>query len=276
MIKIDFKGKPINFCQSAEFSKKKKIHSHLILEQAYDQGVLIDNEKKLLLNFIQFIKKNNHNFKSQLYQDLFASFIIKDNFDKTYLEFGATNGIDLSNTYLLENNFSWSGVLVEPDIQWIEQLKKNRPESKIISKCIWNKSGEKLTFFSSDNGVLSTLEDFKFNDLKSMPGNANERVKAGKNIEVETITLNQLIAEEFNEISPSYISIDTEGSEFEILNVFDFSKYHPMVLTVEHNFTDLENKIDNLMLQHDYIRVFKNLTAFDAWYVNKKLLNNLI
>jgi FkbM family methyltransferase len=275
LIKIDFKGKPINFYQSAEFSKKQKIHSHIILEQAYNQGVLIDNEKKLLLSFIEYIKKNNHNFKSQLYQDLFASFIIKDNFDKTFLEFGATNGVDLSNTYLLEDQLSWSGVLVEPDTQWIDQLKKNRPRSKIISKCIWKNSGEKLTFFSSDSGVLSTIEDFKYSDFESMPDNANERVKAGKNIEVETITLNQLIVEEFNKVSPSYISIDTEGSEYEILNVFNFSKYHPMVLTVEHNFTELENKIDQLMLKNDYIRVFKNMTAFDSWYVSQKLLNSL-
>ncbi len=41
---------------------------------------------------------------------------------------------------------------------------------------------------------------------------------------------------------PSYISVDTEGSEFEILNSFNFSKYQPAVFTFEHNFTDLQKR----------------------------------
>ena len=102
-----------------------------------------------MINFVSdYLKNFNHDFKSQLFQDIFATFIIRDNFDKTFLEFGATNGIDFSNTFTLEKDLSWSGVLAEPDINWIDSLKKNRPNSKIITKCIWSKSGEKLNFFS--------------------------------------------------------------------------------------------------------------------------------
>ena len=257
------------------FSKKNNIPGHMILTQAYEQGLLIEDQKKILLNFIEYIKKFENNFKSQLYQDLFASFIVQNNFDKTFLEFGATNGIDLSNTYTLEDKFSWSGALAEPDINWIESLKKNRTKSKIITKCIWSKSGKKMNFFSSKVGVLSTLDDFKNSDIKSMPGNTAQRIKEGVNIKVETISLNRVIEEEFNNKSPSYISVDTEGSEFEILNSFNFSKYHPAVFTIEHNFTDLQHKIDQLMLDNNYVRMFRKLTAFDAWYISSKALNKL-
>ncbi|MDC1178279.1 FkbM family methyltransferase [Candidatus Pelagibacter sp.] len=239
------------------------------------RGVLLDDKKKLLLNFIDYLKNFKHDFKSQLFQDIFASFIIGENFDKTFLEFGATNGIDLSNTFTLEKDLSWSGALAEPDNNWIDSLKKNRPNSKIITKCIWSKSGEKMNFFSSDVGALSTLDDFKNSDIKSMPANTALRIKSGKNIEVETISLNQVIVEEFNDNSPSYISIDTEGSEFEILNSFNFSKYHPAVFTIEHNFTDFQNKIDQLMLDNNYIRIFRELTAFDAWYISSKAFDKL-
>ena len=275
MYKIDFKNNSVDFWKTVMFSKKNNIPGHTILTQAYDQGLLIEDKKKILLNFIEYIKNFENNFKSQLYQDLFASFIVKNNFDKTFLEFGATNGVDLSNTYTLENKFLWSGALAEPDINWIESLKKNRTKSKIITKCIWSKSGEKKNFFSSKVGVLSTLDDFKNSDINSMPGNTAQRIKEGVNIEVETISLNQVIKEEFNNISPSYISIDTEGSEFEILNSFNFSKYHPAVFTIEHNFTDLHDKIDKLMLDNNYVRMFKKLTAFDAWYISSEALNKL-
>ena len=275
MYKIDFKNTSVDFWKTVTFSKKNNIPGYIILTQAYEQGLLAEDKKKILLNFIEHIRNFENNSKSQLYQDLFASFIVQNDFDKTFLEFGATNGVDLSNTYTLENKFLWSGALAEPDINWIESLKKNRTKSKIITKCIWNKSGEKMNFFSSKLGVLSTLDDFKNSDINSMPGNTAQRIKEGVNIEVDTISLNQVIREEFNNISPSYISIDTEGSEFEILSSFNFSKYHPAVFTIEHNFTDLQDKIDQLMLDNNYVRIFRKLTAFDAWYISSEALNKL-
>ena len=186
-----------------------------------------------------------------------------------------TNGINLSNTYLLEKELGWSGILAEPDIQWHEVLRKNRPKTKIITQCIWKKSNEKLKFFSSSQGVLSTLEDFKFSDKETMPDNSNNRNISGKNIIVETISLNDVVTKYFDGISPSYISIDTEGSEFEILNSFNFSKFKPAVFTVEHNFTKLQQKIDELMVKNNYSRIFRKLTSFDAWYISDDALNKL-
>jgi len=275
-IKIDFKGKNVNFWEACEFSKKNKIEHHVILEQANDQGLLIDKDKQLLIDFIKFIKVNKKKIRSQLYQDIFASFVVNDKFNKSYLEFGATNGIDLSNTYILENEFSWSGSLAEPDQNWIDDLRKNRPNSNIISKCIWSTSGKKLNFFSSNTHVLSSLDDFKYSDINSMPGNTAARVKEGKNYQVETISLNDVIFNYFDGKTPSYISIDTEGSEFEILNSFDFTKYQPIIFTIEHNFTDLQKKIDDLMKKNNYLRIFRDLTLFDAWYVHKKGMEKLI
>lgn len=274
-IKIDFKGDKVNFWKACEFSKNNNIDHHILLEQACDQELLLEENKKLLVNFIDYLKYNKKEIKSQLYQDIFASFIINDRFDKSFLEFGATNGIDLSNTYMLENELSWSGSLAEPDRNWIEDLKKNRPNSNIIRECIWSSSGEKLNFFSSNVHVLSTLDDFKYSDKESMPGNTSERVKDGKIYQVETISLNDVIKKHYDEKVPSYISIDTEGSEYEILRSFNFAKYQPLVFTIEHNFTDLQIKIDQLMEENNYHRVFKNLTAFDAWYIHSKALDRL-
>ena len=105
-----------------------------------------------------------------------------------------------------------------------------------------------------------------------MPGNTKIRTKDGKVVKVETISINEVMETNFNGNSPSYVSIDTEGSEYEILNSLDFEKYRPVVFTIEHNFTNLQNKIDALMISKGYTRVFRELTSFDSWYV----LNNAI
>ena len=134
---------------------------------------------------------------------------------------------------------------------------------------------KKLSFFHQLSLLFSTIDKFKFSDSKSKPMQTERRVKEGKNIEVETISLNQLIEEEFSGIPPSYISIDTEGSEFEILKSFNFLEYGPTVFTIEHNFTGYQNMIDKLMLDNNYIRVFSRLTVFDAWYISQKALDKL-
>ena len=275
MIKINFEGNNVDFWQIVVFSIKNKIPIHEILKQANSQQVLADDAKEIFSNFINYFADLKKNHYAQIFPDIFASFVVKNKFDNTFLEFGATNGRDLSNTFLLEKELGWSGVLAEPDVQWLNSLKKNRPNSKIITQCIWKNSNEKLNFFSSSMGVLSTLEEFKYSDKKSMPDNSSKRNKSGKTILVETISLNDVIKKYFNGISPSYISVDTEGSEFDILNSFDFIKYKPAVFTVEHNFTNLQKKIDQLMIENNFVRMFKNLTSFDAWYISHDALKNI-
>ena len=66
----------------------------------------------------------------------------------------------------------------------------------------------------------------------------------------------------------SYISIDTEGNEYEILKNFNFSKYKVKLFTIEHNFnTKKRKKIFNLMKKNNYKRIFKHLSYMDDWYV---------
>ena len=124
----------------------------------------------------------------------------------------------------------------------------------------------------SDQGELSTLKDYIESDKISMPGNTEVRKKSGKTISVETISLNDVIKVYFDNVCPSYISIDTEGSEYEILKSFNLKIYRPKLFTIEHNFTENESKIDEHFISHGYVRIFRKLTAFDAWYIPSEIL----
>ena len=274
MTKVDFNNRKADFFSIISFVRKNNLNHSSILEQAFQQEVLIDDNKNLLSNFISSIK-NKNDIKSQLYQDVFASFVVGDKFDKTFFEFGATNGVDLSNSYMLETLLNWKGALSEPSPQWHSELKKNRPNANIITDCIWSESNKELDFFVSDIGVLSSLNDFKESDKISMPGNTRARLKNGKIVSVKTISLNRAVEKEFKFKPPSYISVDTEGSEYEILKVFDFKRFRPVVFTIEHNFTELQLKIDALMKANDYLSVFKKITAFDAWYISREAFDLL-
>jgi FkbM family methyltransferase len=232
-----------------------------------DLSTKIKSYSEHLLDFYSHILKHQNISTSQLFQDLFVLFIHNEKNNGTFLEFGATNGVELSNSFMLEKSFGWTGVLADPSPQWHSELIKNRPNTTVLTECIYSETGKKLDFFVSEVGVLSTLEEFKNSDIQSMPGNTKARNASGYTFAVDTISLNDVILKYFNGTQIDYMSVDTEGSELLILKNFDFIKYAPKVVTVEHNFTDSEKELDDLFIKHSYRRYFKEFTQFDAWYV---------
>ena len=66
---------------------------------------------KGLANFYAQVMSNGEASQSQLFQDLFVDFIFDGAENKTFLEFGATNGFELSNSWMLETQRGWRGVL---------------------------------------------------------------------------------------------------------------------------------------------------------------------
>ena len=256
-----------------------RVHRHLInlqneninlkksLPNFYDLSSVIKNFDDSVLYFYEYILRKFQLSKSQLFQDLFTLFIHKEKKGGTFLEFGATDGVALSNSCILEKFFGWSSVLAEPSERWQPLLFNNRPNAKVITECIFTETGKKLDFFISEIGDLSTINDFRNSDILSMPGNTAARNKSGYNAEVTTISLNDVFENHFNGQPIDYMSVDTEGSELLILQKFNFSKFSPKVITVEHNFSKLEQQLDELLLKNNYIRYFKGFTQFDAWYV---------
>jgi hypothetical protein len=64
-----------------------------------------------------------------------------------------------------------------------------------------------------------------------------------------------------------YLSIDTEGSEYEILKEFNFNKYIFRVITVEHNYMPVRQRLNDLLIGAGYIRKFEAISGVDDWYV---------
>lgn len=204
--------------------------------------------------------------RSQFRQDLFVLSHLQFKENGYFVEFGATNGIDLSNSYLLETEFSWRGILVEPAKSWHKSLRKNRPLAEIEEMCVWSDSNHRLNFNESDFAELSTINSFSNVDIHA------RRRSIGSKYTVTSISLNDLLRKYNSPKHIDYLSIDTEGSEFEILNALDFNEFSFGVITVEHNFSDSRDNLYGLLTHNGYKRVFEEISGVDDWYVGYQKL----
>lgn len=198
--------------------------------------------------------------RSQIRQDLFVLGRLGFPRGGFFVEFGATDGVGLSNSYLLETEFGWDGIVAEPARMWTNALRDNRL-CAVDTRCVWSQSGKKLLFRETTVGELSTLDIFAASDSHA---EARER---GRAYEVETVSLLDLLVQHSAPEMIDYLSMDTEGSELEILESFDFSRYSFRVITVEHNFTSQRPKIRKLLERHGYARVHEEVSQIDDWYV---------
>lgn len=210
--------------------------------------------------FLAYVLKKFDVSKAQIFQDLFVLFMTNEKRGGYFVEFGATNGVTLSNSYLLEKSFGWNGILAEPGRCWHAELRGNR-NCKIETNCVWGKSGERLEFNEVASQELSTIKAFSGSDGRSL------QRQNGNVYLVETISLNELLEKYSAPHEIDYLSIDTEGSELTILSSFDFSKYNIRIITVEHNFTKERERIYDLLKRNGYKRVFAKFSNWDDWYV---------
>lgn len=195
---------------------------------------------------------------AQLGQDVWVLEHCEFKRDGFFVEFGATNGILLSNSYLLETAFGWSGICAEPNPTFFVQLERNRT-CKVSPDCIAGETGETVNFIAADE--YGGIADYADDDMHATKRQAY--ADGGHVLELTTISLHDFLIKHDAPRTIDYLSIDTEGSEYEILETFPFDKWDIRLITVEHNFTPMRDKIESLLTAQGYVRTE---AKWDDWY----------
>ena len=213
------------------------------------------------LAFLAHCLRDFSRSKACYLQDLYATYKLGNRQEGFFVEFGATDGVLLSNTYYLEKCLDWDGILAEPLPDWNRRLVLNR-SANIDKRCVWRESGETLEFLvAKRHPELSSLKGFGTADSY-----AEARLAESETIAVETVSLNDLLIENDAPDTIDYMSIDTEGSELDILDAFDFDRFKVRVMTIEHNFTDARDRIHRLLASKGFVREFEIFSKNDDWY----------
>jgi FkbM family methyltransferase len=202
--------------------------------------------------------------RAQLGQDLFVLNATSFKREGFFVEFGGGDGLNLSNTVLLERSFDWTGIVAEPARVWHEDLSRNR-SCAIDTRCVWTTSGDSLDFAEAPAAEFSTVREL----LDLDDGHRDERTSSTL-YKVTSVSLDDLLDEHSAPEQIDYLSIDTEGTEYEILSAFDFARRRIQIITVEHNFDDERRRqIYDLLTGNGFARVLEEMSNYDDWYVSE-------
>jgi hypothetical protein len=174
---------------------------------------------------------------SQIGQDkYYVEQVIKFRPYGTFIELGGFDGITGSNTYFLEKNLGWKGVVVEC-LPHLAAKCRERRTAAVYERAIYNES-DKLVEITIPMGAeieggkeqLSGIAPFFRPESLACFSKSYEY---STSIMVPTITINDILQKEGLHII-DYMSVDIVGYELEALKSIDYDKYKIKYMTVEH------------------------------------------
>ncbi len=199
-------------------------------------------------------------YRSQFGQDRWIAKIYSKKQKGYFIDVGAHDGIQLSNSYVLETELDWNGLCVEPG-EVFKNLKINR-RCAIDNATLYDVSGKEVDFWLD-------AEDDLFNGIaKDL---SLKRKHGGHFQKKETTSPTELLHRHDVPYLIDYLSIDTEGSEFKILSTFPFGNYRIGAITVEHNYQKKTRHMIYQLLRHQgFVRV--RWQGCEDWYLHPSVI----
>lgn len=208
---------------------------------------------KLKTFFKKFRKFNGYN---ELDKKMLEYINYEDGF---YIECGANDGVNQSNTWYFEKKLRWKGLLIEPIKSVFNELKKNRShENFFINKALRPISYKKKTIILNINTkdtltTRSTLDNLDRRKVKVRSTNLNyilKKIKAPREID--------------------FFSLDVEGDEFKVLNGVNFMKYSFKYILIECNKI---KEMKKFLSKYNYKYEKKMSSGHDYLFKLRKLKN---
>ncbi len=174
-----------------------------------------------------------------------------------FVEVGAHDGVMMSNTLLLEKYFNWRGLCIEPNTNNYSKLLAAR-KCDTSPFAVYNVDDAEVDFMEDPHGGCSGIADTA----------TGERFPT---VKVKTKKLTTLLDEHNAPNFIEYLSIDTEGSEYDILAAHDFERYRFGYICVEHNHhAENRRKIRQLLESKGYQFYRTNIVDDEYIYTRKR------
>lgn len=208
--------------------------------------------------------------ESQLLQDALAVGIVAAlGSPEVYLEIGGGPPIDHSNTAALDR-LGWAGVVIEPNPDFADLYSAVRsPRTHLRRVAVVGDPGTRTRMSLVVAGELSYVKDAVTPPQDVWEGHRREALRGGNTVDVEVTSATDAWAACVTNVGcPSYVSVDVEGGEVEIISRMPWRESGPVLVTAETSL-DVERsaEIDRIMSRLGYVRVLREGAQWDNWYL---------
>lgn len=200
------------------------------------------------------LSKPDRTHFSQYSQSQVASQLLQGLNKGFFLEAGALDGEDKSNTLYFERELSWTGLLVEPDPSQYRTLVSKKRKAFSINAAFSLSNASDIVKFVPRRGLGHLDPDSK------------------KGIPVKTVPIATILrALDVTQID--FFSLDIEGAELKVLATFPWDEVKIRLMCIEVNHVGKE-RVSSFMEKRGYMYV--GTWHIDAWYGWKDLLQETI
>jgi FkbM family methyltransferase len=184
------------------------------------------------------------------YSEREEEWLIRDYFQDrrggVFVDVGANHYKVASKTYYLESKLGWSGIAIEPQIEFGNEYKAYRPRTRFLPFFVSNESNHtaRLYLRRKMDQIASSNETF----VKSFGAPAEVR-------EVPTMTLDDILeSEKIQQID--FLSMDIELHEPQALEGFHIERFKPSLVCVE-GLLPVRQQILDYFAAHGYVVIGK-------------------
>jgi len=183
---------------------------------------------------------------SQAGQDEVIMSLLRGKTGGYFVDLAANDATHFSNTYVLENKYQWTGLCIEPNPQYWENL-VYRTNCKVVAAVVGNERMQEV-HFRFEAGDHGGIAGSGFDNGPKFKSTSQVRY---------TVTLEEILIKFQAPPRIDYLSLDVEGAEEFIMKGFPFEKYHISIMTTERP----SNPLRKLLEQNG----FKNLARLTRW-----------
>ena len=237
----------------------------------------LDDGSKVFSNYSLF----QHDFysSSQNRQDIFVVYAMNGMQGGSYIDIGANDGVTYSNSYMLEKQFGWSGLLVEP-LKWLmPKIYEHRgANNNILNACVYNRTY--LSAFIEVAPSPSHVQERGYGeDMYSGVQDTwshvnNSWIPADRATNPVPCFHAQTILDAYNITHVNYLSVDAEGADEAILRSIDWKRFSADIISFEWVEPDMYYRLERMLYYEvGYERV--ELVSFDGMFFKRKIFNDV-
>jgi hypothetical protein len=235
------------YTEANQMKKTNEVTKPLLLDQTLDHNTAVELFRAFMLQPPTPAKvpyegfDTSRTYFSQVGQDEAIDKILNGKRDGFFIEVGAYNGVDFSNSLLFEKSRGWTGLLIEANPRAYRELLAKDRKAWNTPACISLSDKVDIGVDFLAHGMIG-----KVNGDSSAKDLANPYVYK---VKANCFPLNVML-DAIGVAHVDMFSLDVEGVELQVLKSIDWSRITVSLLTIEKN--GAEAAIDEFLTSKGY------------------------